>query len=98
MASAEDMALLRNVRRELNKLPLDSSRVEISGIKGVIYFTGSISPTKEGGEDGAIIYVKSEMADLVFKLSHMPGVKQVVNGCKMVEAKPKPVRKRVAAL
>ena len=89
MASAADMALLRNVRREFGKTPLDTTRMELGLIKGVHYCSGAVSALKEGGEDGGVIRVKNEMADILFRISKMQGVKQVVNGCKMIEPKPK---------
>ena len=85
MATALEVMTIRNIRRDMAKLPLEVNRVEISLMKGIVHFTGTVSALK----DEAFISVKTEMQDFAFKVGKMPGIKQVVLGCKYVENKPK---------
>ncbi|MDR3707904.1 MAG: hypothetical protein P4L33_06370 [Capsulimonadaceae bacterium] len=85
MATAEEMELGRNIRRQFGRTSLDTTRMELTINKGVIYITGTIGPPK----DEVGYYVKGEVGDVVLLIQKMPGVKQVVVGCKMVEQKKK---------
>lgn len=83
MATAEELELARTIRREFSKRPIDSTRLEITCIRGRIYLSGTLSFDKEQGNES--VRVKDEVAYLVQLIQRLPPVKQVIVECRMKE-------------
>jgi hypothetical protein len=87
MATAEELVVIRNIRREFSKTLLDTTRLEISFLKGTIYLTGGVSVLREA----VGVSCHAEMEELILKISKWENIRSVVNGCKMIEQqKPEP--------
>jgi hypothetical protein len=55
--NADEITLIRDMRRVLDKLPIDSSRVEIQLNRGNVLMTGTVKPTRSQPN----VIVKDEM-------------------------------------
>jgi hypothetical protein len=81
MPSIEDAQLVRRIRRELDRHPLDFTRTEIESDKGRVRFAGTITFQK----DVYRIKVKNVMADILLQLPKIPGIRFVTNDARMIE-------------
>jgi hypothetical protein len=67
-----DNEISRRVRRELNRRPVDCSRVQVSISYGVIFLSGEIRPTR--GLGGTL---KQEYETIRNILLHIPGAREI---------------------
>ena len=83
MPTTEELELIRTIRREFAKRPIDSTRLEVQVIRGRVYLSGVVATIREeGGVD-----LKVEVAGLIERLSKIPIVKQVICDAKLNEEK-----------
>jgi hypothetical protein len=67
-----DNEVFRRVRKELNRRPVDCSRVQISVSYGVVFLSGEIRPTR--GLGGTL---KQEYEVIRTILLHIPGAREL---------------------
>jgi hypothetical protein len=84
MRSLEEANLVRRIRREMDKRPLDFTRTEIEADKGRVRFTGTITFLK----DVKKVRVRTEMEELCLVLSRMTEIRQISNDARMIERNP----------
>lgn len=73
MPSREDVEMVRLARREINRRPLDTSRLDVYAMHGVVYLRGAIEAIY--GHD---IDLKHEMERVAHTIRLHQGVREVV--------------------
>jgi hypothetical protein len=77
----QDSEIGHRVRRELNRRPCDTSRVQIRVSYGILYLTGEIKPTR--GMGGTM---KEEWEIIRNILLHIPGIHELTDyGLRIIE-------------
>ena len=76
-----DAAIIHRIRRELNRRPCDTSKVQIRVSYGVIYLSGEMRSTRGMGRT-----LKEELDVIKYVFSRIPGVKEVSDyGLRLIE-------------
>jgi osmotically-inducible protein OsmY len=70
--NAQDSEIGHRIRRELNRRPVDSSRVQTRVAYGVVYLSGELRPIRGTG-----VSLKQELETIKSILLHIPGVREV---------------------
>ena len=68
----EDVEMVRAVRREMARHPLDTGEVQVLAMRGVIHLTGRVLPVKGHEEE-----FEQEIHTLYRVLKQRPGVRDV---------------------
>jgi hypothetical protein len=79
--NAEEILLLRDIRRMFDKRPLDTSRVEISLMRGNVQLNGIIRTPRNLPNT----ILREEVDELEVRLRKDPRVKSLSNACKLVQ-------------
>ncbi len=80
--TAEDLAIIRDVRRLLDKQPIDTNRVDIQVLKGgKVYLTGNIAPMRSQ----PTVNVKEQVEEFERRARKFPHIKEIFMNCRLIE-------------
>jgi hypothetical protein len=83
--NAEEVLLIRDIRRMFDKLPIDSARTEISVTRGCVTINGTIKSMRSQ----PLIKVKENVVEFERRLRRDPRVKILNLECRIMEAEKK---------
>ena len=86
--NAEEVMLIRDIRRWFDRVPIDSSRMEVSLQRGHVTLTGTVKSLRSN----PLINVKETFEDVERKLRRDQRIKQLNIECRIMQAEKKEVQ------